>query len=247
MRVLSTFRAGSGRSKEKPEVSVFVSAVWWKVDMRSCASVSRLSQLNGVWNMVSRTFLGKIRTVVGSVESISVVLLVSRSMDGARALLKSVCRTYRTEEGVRERDGGFDDGDAVVYPYSVVEIGVISFLELSQAGVMVRCSQRCEVPTAEDLGDIKAMAKGVARSLKKRMAAVRYSWVLEAMASAVGVKGWQVLKAKVEEGVRVQEGILEAARDVVELSDATGCSDDLTVTSASAMERLRSALNEGKD
>lgn len=197
--------------------------------------------------MVSRTFLGKIRTVVGSVESISMVLLVSRSLEGAQTLLKSVCRTYRADEDeVTEIDGGFDDGDAVVYPYSVVEIGVISFLELSQAGVLVRCAKSCEVPTTEELGDIKAMAKGVARSLKKRMPAVKYSWILEAMAAAVGVKGWQVLKAKVESESQVQRNLLEAAWDVVELCDATGCSDDLTVTSATAIERLKGAVNAAK-
>ena len=197
--------------------------------------------------MSNRTFLGKIRTVAGGVESLSVVLLVASSPEAAQALLISTCRAYRGEdEYVQEQpDGGFANDAAVVYPYSLVEVSLSSFLELSAAGFRVEVDTNCTRPTAADLGDIKAGAKGVTRHLHRLKVAVSYSQVLDALAASLGAKSWQVLKAKQGSNVPADllAELLAAATDVAEQSDSSGCSDDLTVTSACAVSRLAAAVS----
>jgi hypothetical protein len=97
----------------------------------------------------------------------------------------------------------------------------------------------------------KEQARLLAASLAERGCALTHQQALNLVAQLHGYRGWSAMPPAVRTASpptvvlaapTSSAELLAAAREVVNTADATGCSDDLTVTSAAAIERLEHAL-----
>jgi hypothetical protein len=134
----------------------------------------------------------------------------------------------------------------------VREIGLSTFLELKDILPVRRTANIAKAPSQEDLTeDFQVAAQALTRSLnsavqksKREAPAIAHSVVLNALAASWGDKNWQVLKAKLTSPTRARmAALVQAARNVVNAADNSGCSDDLTATEYSAVKALDEALD----
>lgn len=206
--------------------------------------------------MNTKTFLATLSLAIGESTLRLRYLLLANSQAAARALAEETCETYFGEQGEAGMAGGWQDSDNLEV-LSVREIGLSTYLELCET-IPVRRQPSAKVPTLADLEEnlgcaAKALTNGLNRVLQDKSSQtspIGHNAVLLALASSWGLRNWHLVKAKVAEAdgqskalLAQLQPLLSAARLVVDQADAEGCSEDLTVTSAQAVNELSKALD----
>lgn len=199
--------------------------------------------------MQVRTFLGKIEVTIGEYTNNVSLLVVANSEESAQRVLSDAAESYYAGTAI-DGEAGFEShgGEVCVTPFSLNEIGLATYLDLKQA--LRTCFQdNVTVPETLALGEaVRFAASQLTNAFASKGIVAKHSQVLEALAASWGQKGWQVLKAKLDTPHKaLLLKLLKAAQDVVQNADNEGCSDDLTVTSAGAVERMDELLDEVRE
>ena len=196
--------------------------------------------------MTTKTFLGTLEVTTGEYKHSVRYLIVANSDNSAQAVLQRVAATFYGDGNAPEEDGGFyaNGGEVHVGAKTLRPIGLATFLDLHRQ-LPVRCDTNVVEPSSASLDTkVQAAAKALRSALEAQGVEVGHSAMLNALAASWGEKNWQVLKAKVSAGRATMMALLAAARKVVDQADNSGCSDDLTVTSNEAVEKLSELLDQ---
>lgn len=205
--------------------------------------------------MKAKTFLGKLKVTIGEYENMVTLLLVAPSEEQAHVLLDEAARSYyggeeddHSESSQHQPSYSSNGGEVEVEPAALKEIGLSTFLDL-QACFMVRRHATVKMPSLEDLEALKPAAKALHSALVCKQIECTHLEVLDALASSWGSNSWQVLKERqgltvTDAGlsVKLMSQLIAAAQQVCDNSSDEGCTDDLVVTSASAVALLEGAL-----
>jgi hypothetical protein len=196
---------------------------------------------------MTKTFLGTLEVRIGEYQNNVRQLIVANSEASAHQVLTESAASYYGDGSSPEEDGGFyaNGGEVHVSTKSLHPIGLATFLDLKQL-LPVRCAPNEIEPTADSLSVfVQKAAKALRGTLDSKGVPVEQAVMLDALAASWGEKNWQVLRAKVATpGRDAMLSIIAAATEVVAQTDDSGCSDDLTVTSKEAVERLSGLLDK---
>jgi hypothetical protein len=148
--------------------------------------------------MQAKTFVGKIRVVIGEYENDVTKLMVANSRDAAWSLLEEAAQCHYGDENTpKEGDGYYaNGGEVLVEPVSLEEIGLSTFLELKTL-FSVRCQANVKVPDESVLETtFSELVQPLTQALNRKEKLVTHSQVLNALATAYGHKRWKLLKDK---------------------------------------------------
>jgi hypothetical protein len=144
-------------------------------------------------------FLGTLNVTIGEYSNNVRILVAANSDPQADEVLEHAAASYYGEGDEEREDGGYyaNNGEVHTKASSLVEIGAATFYEL-------RCLLSVHHAGNVKLQDLdaatepgfKAFAKATANALKAEGIEVKHTKMLEALASGLGQKNWQVLQAK---------------------------------------------------
>lgn len=144
-------------------------------------------------------FLGTLNVTIGEYQNSVRQLLAANSEAQAEELLSQAAASYYGNGDEELEDGGYyaNHGEVHTKAASLVEIGVATFYELRS----VLSTHTADNVVLSDLDaatepGFKAFAKSTANALKARGVEVKQTHMLEALASAIGLKNWKILQAK---------------------------------------------------
>lgn len=197
--------------------------------------------------MTTNTFLGTLEVTTGEYKHHVRYLIVANSPNSAHQVLERVAANFYGDGTAHEEDGGFyaNGGEVHVRAKLLRPIGLATFLDL-RSRIPVRCDDNVVEPTSDALdASVQTAATALQSALKAQGIEVGHAAMLNALAASWGEKNWQVLKAKLSTPERAtMKAFMAAAQDVVDQADNTGCSDDLTVTSNEAIEKMSELLDQ---
>lgn len=197
--------------------------------------------------MTTKTFLGTLEVTTGEYKHSIRYLIIANSYSAALPVLERVASNFHGDGTAPQEDGGFyaNGGEVHVSAKALRPIGLATFLDLRHH-LPVRCDVNVAEPTPDALdASVQAAATALRSALEAQGIEVGHSAMLNALAASWGEKNWQVLKAKLATPERAtMKALMAAAQDVVDQADNSGCSDDLTVTSYEAVEKLSELLDQ---
>lgn len=144
-------------------------------------------------------YLGSLDITVGEYVNRVRLLVVANSDEQASAQLYKAAASYYGSGNEPLEDSGYyaNGGELHTRPIGLKEIGAATFFELKSELFVSRAEnvQVGELDAATPEG-FKALAKATVHALAARDIVVPQSKMLEALASGMGQKNWQVLNAK---------------------------------------------------
>ena len=144
-------------------------------------------------------YLGSLDITVGEYVNRVRLLVVANSDEQASAQLYKAAASYYGSGNEPLEDSGYyaNGGELHTRPIGLMEIGAATFFELKRELFVSRAEnvQVGDLDAASAEG-FKALAKATVHALAARDIIVPQSKMLEALASGMGQKNWQVLNAK---------------------------------------------------
>lgn len=168
--------------------------------------------------MNMRFFAGSFSVIIGEYENSVRYLLVANSADAAWGLLDRVCAEYYgtgDEEADEYGDFSANNGEVLVRPKSVQEIGLAAWLEFKDI-LPVRYAENLNPAKVESLvmpADFNTFVTSLRRQLEQKGLRVGQNILLHAVAGALGTKNWHVLKQHLKEKV-TRAQLVEALESV---------------------------------
>jgi hypothetical protein len=144
-------------------------------------------------------FLGTLNVTIGEYSNNVRVLVAANSEAQADEVLEHAAASYYGEGDEALEDGGYyaNNGEVHTKASSRVEIGAATFYELrGLLSVHHAGNVKLQDLDAATEPGFKTFAKATANALKAAGIEVKHTKMLEALASGLGQKNWQVLQAK---------------------------------------------------
>jgi len=144
-------------------------------------------------------FLGTLNVTIGEYSNNVRILVAANSDTQADEVLEHAAASYYGEGDEEREDGGYyaNNGEVHTKASSLVEIGAATFYELrGLLSVHHAGNVKLQDLDAATEPGFKAFAKATANALKAEGIEVKHTKMLEALASGLGQKNWQVLQAK---------------------------------------------------
>jgi len=155
-------------------------------------------------------FLGTLNVTIGEYSNNVRLLVAANSEAQADEVLEHAAASYYGEGNEEVEDGGYyaNHGQVHTKAASLVEIGAATFYELR--GVLsIHHAGNVKVQDLDAATEpgFKAFAKATANALKAEGIEVKHTKMLEALASGLGQKNWQVLQAKFQAPAPQQQSV----------------------------------------
>lgn len=196
-----------------------------------------------------RTFVARIDATHGEHTFTLTRLLVAKTEASAHDLATSLLHfLYGEPEDAEEGEHSVlvCNGEIALSAHSIREIGLATFLEMKEVGLVAYAEQGLQIPDESALADIKDFSSAIHKALTAKKVEVSNSQVLNAVASALGSRNWSQYKTTAVTRKDVEQ-LLAQCDSVADASSNDGCEAPWIVTDGSAIEKMTVTVRNLKD